>query len=221
MSEDKNQLPQEDPRQGVEIDPNNDEAYPAQTPYQLRVSRRVHELMALILLIGILVIAFVFWRGRTKNPLTVSHRPSSLGVQAGDGDPESTPEVRYATRGEWIETSGPWSKFGVVGAAFDGEKIVMSSAESPRGSLGCWVSPRGRPLSGACFEIGAPSTSKLPAGRTCTWQIVVLEISPTTMRGVRMLKRGESDPDCAEDYKLVPSAFMLERPHGRPDRPSK
>lgn len=214
MGEDMNQLPQEGGSKGVEIDPNGEEALQAPTPYQLRVSRRTRETMALVLVVGILVITYGLWGGRTETGPTTSYPATSPDIQAGDGDMESAPEVRYATRGEWIETSGLWSKFGVLGAAFDGEKIVMSSAQSPRGSLGCRIVPRGKPMTGACYETGRASSSKLPAGRTCSWQIVVLEISQTTIRGAQALKTGESDAECAKDYESRPSPFRFERPHG-------
>jgi hypothetical protein len=216
MTEEKNQIPQEDSRQGVDIDANSAEAFPTRTPSQLRVSRRTREFMALILLIGILVVAGVVWSGRTEIGLTTTRPATSPDVRTGDGNIESTPEVKYATRGEWIETSGLWSRFGVLGGAYDGELIVMSSAESAFGSLGCRISPRGRPMSGACYEVAKASISKLPTERSCLWQVVVLEISPTSIRGKRLLKTEESDPGCAVDYKSLPSPFMLERPHGQP-----
>ena len=216
MTEEKNQIPQEDSRKGVSGDPSVDKLFVALTSSELRISRRTRELMALILLIGILVVAGVVWSGRTEIGLTTTRPATSPDVRTGDGNIESTPEVKYATRGEWIETSGLWSRFGVLGGAYDGEQIVMSSAESAFGSLGCRISPRARPMSGACYEVGKASISKLPAERSCLWQVVVLEISPTSIRGKRLLKTEESDPGCAVDYKSVPSPFVLERPHGQP-----
>jgi len=197
-----------------ERDPIAHEASPPRDRHRLRVSRRTRKHIDLLLIIGILVIAFGLWSGRGKNGLTTPPPATSPDSQAGDADLESTPEVRFATKGEWIETSGLWSKFGVLGAAFDGEKIVVSSAESAHGSLGCWISLRGRPLSGACSETGPVAGSKLSVGRTCSWQIVILDISQTAIRGARVLKAGESDPGCAADYESRPSSFRWERPWG-------
>jgi hypothetical protein len=92
-----------------------------------------------------------------------------------------------------------WAEFGVLGAAFDREKIVMNSAQSSRGSLGCWIVPSDKPMTGTCHETGRASSSKLPAGRSCSWQIVVLELSQTRIRGAQALKTGESDTECAKD----------------------
>jgi hypothetical protein len=197
-----------------ENDPVVNKVPPAGDRHRLRVSRRTRKHIDLLLIIGIFVIAFGLWSGRGKNGLTTPHPATSPDSQAGDADLESTPEVRYATKGEWIETSGLWSKFGVLGAAFDGEKIVVSSAESAHGSLGCWISLRGRPLSGACSETGPIAGSKLSVGRTCSWQIVILDISQTAIRGARVLKTGESDPGCGADYESRPSSFRWERPWG-------
>jgi hypothetical protein len=215
MDEDKDELIQLDSRKRVAGDPTVEKLLVALTSSELRISRRTREFMALILLIGILVVAGVFWTGRTENGLTTSVPAIAADVRAGDGNIESTPEVKYATRGEWIEPSGSWSRFGVLGGAYDGEQIVMSSAESAFGSLGCRLSPRGRPMSGTCYEVAKASISKLPAERSCLWQVVVLEISPTSIRGKRLLKTEESDPGCAVDYKAMPSPFTLERPRGQ------
>jgi len=215
MAKDEDQLPQEGGHLEVEGGPLGEEVIPAPTPYQLRVSRRTREYMVLILLVGILAIACGLWMGRAENGVVTSRPAASPGVQAGEGDLESTPEVKYATTGEWVETSGLWSGFGVLGAAFDGERIVLSSGESRRGSLGCWISPRERPMTGTCYETGRDASSKSPAGRTCSWQIVVLEISPGTIRGAQALKAGESDSECAVDYISRPAPFKFERPLGR------
>jgi hypothetical protein len=214
MREDKSQGLQEGDRTEGKIDSNVVEAAPKADSRGLKVPRRTRKHIDLLLIIGILVIAFGLWSGRGKNGMTTSQPATSPGSQAGDADLESTPEVGYATKGEWIETSGLWSKFGVLGAAFDGEKIVVSSAESAHGSLGCWISLRGRPLSGACSETGPIAGSKLSVGRTCSWQIVILDISQTAIRGARVLKTGDSDPGCAADYESRPSSFRWERPWG-------
>ena len=166
-------------------------------------------------MIGILAIAFGLCRGQVKDLLTTSHPSSSPDLQAGGGNLEATPEVKHATTGQWIEASGLWSKFGVLGGAFDGLEIVMSSRESARGSLSCWISPRERPMDGACIETTGTSDSKVPAGRSCAWKIVVIEISPTVLRGARVLDAGQSDPGCLKDYDSRPSPFALERPTGR------
>jgi len=219
MDENKDEILQGDLRKGVEGNPSIKEVLAALTSSQVRISRRTREFMALILLIGIFIVACGFWSGRSEIGLTTTLPATSPDVRAGDGNFESTPEVRYATTGEWTETSGLWSRFGVLGGAYDGEKIVMSSAESAFGSLGCRISPRGRPMGGTCYEVAKASISKLPAERSCLWQVVVLEISSTSIRGKRLLKTEESDPGCAVDYKAMPSPFTLERPHGQPDHP--
>jgi hypothetical protein len=219
MDEDKDEILQADWRKGVEDNPGIKEALAVLTSSQVRISRRTREFMALTLLIGIFIVACGFWSGRTGIGSTTTFPAASPDFRAGEGNIESTPEVRYATTGEWIETSGLWSRFGVLGGAYDGDKIVMSSAESAFGSLGCRLSPHGRPMGGTCYEVAKASISKLPAERSCLWQVVILEISPTSLRGKRLLKTAESDPGCGVDYKSVPSPFMLERPHGQPDRP--
>jgi len=216
MGEDKNQLLQEGARAEAEIDSNVIEAVPKSDPQGLKVPRRTRDNVELALLIGILAIAFGLWRGAVKDLLTTSHTATLPDLQAGGGNLESTPEVKHATTGEWVEASGLWSKFGVLGAAFDGLEIVMSSRESPRGSLSCWISPRGRPMDGACTETGG--ASGLPAGRSCSWKIVVIEISPTILRGARVLDTGQSDPGCLKDYDSRPSPFVLERPTGHSRR---
>jgi len=200
------------------LSPNVNEAVPTRAPHQLRVSRRTRKRIELILVIGILVVGFGLLIGGIKKMLETSHPTTSPDFRSGHGNLESTPEVRYATRGEWFEASGSWAKFGVLGAAFDGEKIVMSSAESAHGSLGCQIFPGERLMGGTCYEFGWTSSSKLPARRNCLWQIAVLEISQTTIRGARAFKTGESDPRCAEDYELRPSPFILQRPTGQPAR---
>lgn len=209
--------PQQDSPGRVESNPSIEEVLVALGSSERRISRRTREFMALILLVGILVVVSVIWGGRSEMGLTTTLPGMSPDAQAGDGNLESMPEVKYATRGEWTETSGLWARFGVLGGAYDGEQIVMSSAESAFGSLGCRISPRGRPMSGTCYEVAKASISKLPAGRSCLWQVVVLEISPTRIHGKRLLKTAESDPGCAVDYRSVPSPFTLERPHGQPD----
>lgn len=212
MGEDDNQRPREGARQDGENDRVEKAALPPWVPPQMRVFLRTGDLLTLILLLGILIIAYGYWRGTKENGLETPVPTVSSDVESGDGDMESTPEVKYVTKGEWIETSGLWSKFGVLGGAFDGTRLVMSSAESARGSLGCWISPRGRLMNGACYETGRTSGSKPPVGRTCSWQIVVLEISATTIRGAQALRTGESDPECAVDYQSRPSPFTFERP---------
>jgi hypothetical protein len=101
-----------------------------------------------------------------------------------------------------------------MGAVFDGERIVINSAESDHGSLGCWVSPGAPPLRGKCHESSSPADSKLGAGRVCSWQLVIQEISQTRIRGARVIKEDGSDPGCKEDYGSLPSSFTLERPGG-------
>ena len=219
MDEDKDEIVKGDWRKGVAGDPSTMEVMEALISSEVRISRRTREFMALILLIGILVVAGVVWSGRTENALTTAVPAVSRDLQAGDGSVESTPDVRYVTRGEWIDPSELWARFGVLGAAYDGETIVMSTAESRFGSLGCRVSPRGRPMNGTCYEVGKTSTSKLLGERDCVWQVAFVNISPTRIRGKRVLKTEESDPGCAQDYKSLPSPFTLERPHGQPDRP--
>jgi hypothetical protein len=216
MDEKKSDIRQQNALRRVTGNPGVEEALTALGSSELRISRRTREFMALILLVGILVVAGAFWSGRTGIGLTPTLPVASPDVRAGDSNIESTPAVRYATRGEWIEASGLWSRFGILAAAYDGEKIVMSSAESAFGSLGCRISPYGQPMSGACYEVGKASVSKLPAERSCLWEVVILEISPTSIRGKRQLRREESDPGCAVDYRSAPSPFTLERPHGQP-----
>jgi hypothetical protein len=214
MGEDKDEILQGDWRKGVEGNPCIKEVLATLTSSQVRISRRTREFMALILLIGIFIVACGFWSGRTGIGLTTTLPAISPDVRAGEGNIESTPEVTYATTGEWVETSGLWSRFGVLGGAYDGDKIVMSSAESAFGSLGCRLSPRARPMGGTCYEVAKASISKLPTERSCLWQVVILEISPASIRGKRQLKTEESDSGCAVDDKSI---FMLERPHGQPD----
>jgi hypothetical protein len=166
------------------------------------------------LAIALLVIGFPLSYVGGKNwpkiwPPVSSHSPQALA-----GNLEATPEVRNATTGEWTEVSGQWSEFGVLGAAFDGEEIVFNSAESERGSLGCWISPRGRPLHGHCHESRNPGKSDRGPGRVCSWRLVVYEISPTMMHGARVLKSERSDPGCTQDYGSLPSSFTWERPSG-------
>ena len=189
-------------------------------PNKMRMPRHTRNRICLILVIGILAIVYGFYRSRTAGGLSVWRPASSSDVHGKGGDLESMAELQCATRGEWIEVTGIWSKFGVLGAAFDGQKIVMSSGESAVGNLGCWISPLGRPMTGTCSEAGPSAGSNLPVGRTCSWQIVVQEISPTNIRGARMLKAKESDPGCAMDYPSLPSPFVWERPHGQEGRES-
>ncbi len=99
MGEDKNQLLQGGARAEAEMAPIVNEAAPTLDPHQLRVSRRTRNHIELILAIAILVIAYGFWSGGTKNRPTNPHPATSPDSPAGDGDLESAPEVKYATRG--------------------------------------------------------------------------------------------------------------------------
>jgi hypothetical protein len=168
-----------------------------------------------LLVIGLIIFVFLLWYVGTKKwskiwPPGSSHDPQSLA-----GDLEATPEVRNATRGEWIEGYGWWSKFGVLGTAFDGEGIVINSAEGENGSLGCWISPQSYPLGGVCHESSGPSHSKLRGEQLCSWRLVVDEISPDRIHGSRVLKREGSDAACLANYGLLPSFFTWERPRGQ------
>jgi hypothetical protein len=189
-------------------------AVPPQDPKRLRRSRLNRERTEKSLAIALLVFGFPLSYVGGKSWPKIWPPVSSHGPQALAGNLEATPEVRNATRGEWTEVSGQWSEFGVLGAAFDGEEIVFNSAESERGSLGCWISPRGQPLHGHCHESRNPGKSNLGAGRTCSWRLVVYEISPTRMHGARVLKSEGSDPGCTQDYGSLPSSFTWERPSG-------
>ncbi len=167
-----------------------------------------------LLAIGLLIFAFPIWYVGTKTwsrlwPPAASHEALYL-----PGNPETAPEVRNATRGEWTEVSGWWSKFGILGAGFDGEEIVFNSAESEHGSLGCWVSLRARPLRGYCYESSSQSDPRVRGRRVCSWQLVVDEISTARIRGSRVLNSGGSDQGCTGDYGSLPSSFNWERPNG-------
>ena len=215
MGEDKDQLPQETANPAGVAGLQDEKAHAFLDSPPLRTSSRTREYMAIVLLVGILAVAYGLWMGRAENKPSYSQAASTAGVRASGGDLESMPEVRNATTGGWVETSGVWSRFGVIGGAFDGERIVLSSGDSPRGSLGCWISPGERPMTGSCNETGRGSSSKSPSGRTCSWQIVVQEISPDSIRGAQALKAGESDPKCGADYGSRPSHFKFERPSAR------
>lgn len=174
-------------------------------------SKRLLIYGAMLFVCLLVIVGWKTWTG-------LSDVPTVPASQTVDGDLESMPEVQFATRGGWLAASGVWSRFGVLGAAFDGERIVMNSAESAQGSLSCWISPRGRPMLGACYETGDSALSSLPAGRSCTWHIVVYAISKDTVQGARALKPGESDPGCVAEYGSLPSTFMWQRPRGQPVR---
>jgi hypothetical protein len=163
--------------------------------------------------IGFLVLAYPLWNVVTKN-WPHARETTPLGAQSASGNLEATPEVANTMKGEWIEVSGWWSKYGVMGAAFDGEEIVINSGESDHGGLGCWVSLDARPLRGKCHESSRSAGSKLGSGRVCSWQLVIQEISQTRIRGARVFKEDGSDPGCKEDYGSLPSSFTWEKPGG-------
>jgi hypothetical protein len=164
--------------------------------------------------IGLLILAYPLRTVVTKNWPHASGMATSSSVQSVTGNFGTTSEVANTMRGDWIEVSGWWSKYGVMGAVFDGEKIVISSGESDHGSVGCWVSPGVRPLQGNCHESSSPTASKLGAGRVCSWRLVIQEISQNRIRGTRVIKDDGSDSICKEDYGALPSSFTLERPGG-------
>jgi hypothetical protein len=196
--------------------PNPNEVYPVEDHYRLRVSGRTQNRLKAFVRAEILVLVGVLLVVGVKKWSETSLFATGPAFQAADGNLESTPEVRYATTGEWIAVSGLWSKYGVLGAAFDGERIVLSSSESKYGSVSCWISPRERPMTGACYESSTTPDSQLPDDRTCSWRIIVYEISPTVIRGARLLKAGESNRECASDRPSLPSSFAWERPQGQP-----
>jgi len=212
MSNEKSQSPSDNSHISVETDPTLEEGFPKASCHS-PVSPRMAGMMVLLLLIGILAIILVFWRQRFEKVAGASPAPILSGDQADNGDGESTKEVNYVTKGEWIETTGLWSKFGVLGAVFDGEKIVMSSADSSVGSLGCWISPRKHPMTGICYEIDRASNSKLTEDRSCAWKIVALEISPSSILGTRSINTEVSDPACGSNKEPRPYIFILDVPH--------
>ena len=115
-----------------------------------------------------------------------------------------------ATSGGWVESNGAWSNYGILGSAFDGEKIVMSSAESKFGSLGCNLFLRGDLINGICYEnfpmIASPTQ---PPTQICAWELTISKISKSLIQGFRTLKSSESDPGCKENYPSRPTAFTF------------
>ena len=212
MSDDKSPSPTDNARERVEIGLGLERGL-AKSTHQSRVSPRTGGMMILLFIIGIFAIISVFWRERLEKGLGASNPPILSGDQADNGDMESTQEVKYVTRGEWVETSGLWSKFGVLGAVFDGEKIVMSSADSSVGSLGCWISPRSQPMTGVCYQTDRASNSKLLQDRSCAWKIVILKISPSSILGTRSINAEASDPACVANNEPRPYVFVLDVPH--------
>ena len=213
MVKTRSQLPIEGGRAGSEMDPIGGSKAPPEFPHQVKVSRRTRDFIPVLLAGGLLILACALWVGRSD--VALSNFPPSVPqhTSSPDGDARSKQEVAYATSTAWIEASELWSKFGILGAAFDGERIVMNSAESARGSIGCWISPRGRPMTGVCYETDRASDSRLSQDRSCTWKIVVLEISPSTILGTRSINSEESDPACATNDEPRPYMFVFEKPH--------
>ena len=213
MQEDKSQCTRVDITAEGEKEPGVNVADVRRDPILLWKSWSRGQRALGLLVMGLLILAYPLWKVGTKNWPHARGTATPPSAQSAAGNLAAS-EVANTMRGQWIEVSGWWSKYGVLGAAFDGEVIVINSAESDHGSLGCWVSPGARPLRGNCHESSRPAGSKLRAKRVCSWQLVIQEISQTRIRGTRVVRDDDSDLACKEDYGSLPSSFTWERPGG-------
>jgi hypothetical protein len=187
----------------------------ARCHHELRISRRrLVSIQKLLVAIFFGLLAIIGIEGMKLRPGT----PAASEMTPQTGAMDSLPEVQFATRGGWIADSGSWAKFGVVGAAFNGERIVLNSAESPHGNLSCWISPRGRPMPGVCLETSGAALSPVAANPTCSWRIVVYSVTQDAIRGAKVLNPEESDLACVNEYGSLPSTFLWQRPQGLPAR---